>query len=344
MYIPQDDAPIDLTAPILGEGGLYHIYMVLLTIDNDQNIFMPKNAPWFDSYLSVGDFTNHTITYHNSSYNTTLVSYYDKITSYNFDPSKMQISWTMPFDWNTTRFQNMPIFVHQELRIPKSFKEFANTPTFTTSVNGNPITGKMTVVDPYSMNQTVIVHLLINKIDIENIAKTTPLRVNTMNFTLGPADANVRTSSNMLTDFGGWEIKLRWNPINITSNSQNDLQLTFFDAFTGKQIFGDVNYDLQILEKDGNTEFFRTGLIAKNGTDIQSINLSSNGIYRLEINIKSIVNSGMPDASRIGLARGNLVIPSTVTSEASVPEFSNLVGMIIAVSMIFMITINRKFL
>jgi hypothetical protein len=115
MYFPKFNDTIDLVSPMLGEDGLYHIYLILITIDSDQNLFMPENAPKFDSYLSVGDVSKDTINYHNNSYNTTLVSYYDKTSNYTFDPTKMQISWTMPFDWNATRFQIMPIFVHKEM-------------------------------------------------------------------------------------------------------------------------------------------------------------------------------------------------------------------------------------
>ena len=187
MYIPQANETIDLVAPILGEGGLYHIYMLLVTIDSDQNLFLPQNAPKFDSYLSVGYISNHMITYHNNSYNTTLVSYYDKTSAYAFDPSKMQISWTMPFDWNSTRFQKTPIFIHEELRIPKSFKEFTNSSAFTASVNGYPIMNSKVISDPYSMNNMEIIHILINKNDIGNLTKDTPMQVSTMNFTVEPA-------------------------------------------------------------------------------------------------------------------------------------------------------------
>jgi len=314
-WMSMGGGPINVLAPILKEGGLYHIHMELQTINFLNNLFTPDTAPKFDSYLSVGDISNHTITYSNNSYNSEIISYYDKINNdFNFDPSKLQISYSMPFDWNTTRFQDRPIFVHEEIHIPKSFKEFTNTPTYTASMNGNPITGRRLIVDPYSLGDTVIAHILLNKIDIENFAKTTPLGKNSMDFQLAPAIANVQTSSSVLTDFGGWGINLQWSSTQITANSQNSLKLTFFDAFTEQQVAGDVNYDLKILDKDGNTAISETGLAAKGGIDTQSINLPSNGIYRIEINIKSIVNNGLPDTSRIGIGRGDLVIPSTVTS------------------------------
>jgi hypothetical protein len=188
MYLPRENETIDLVAPLLGEGGLYHIRMALLTLDTDENLLnISKAPPVFDSYLSVGDVINHTIIYHNNSYNATLISYYDKISNFTFNPIKKQFSWTMPFDWNATRFQNTPVFVHEELHIPKSFKEFVNSSTFVATVNGNPIMSKKVVSDPYSKNDTEILHFLINKNDIENLTKVTPLQVNTMTFTVEPS-------------------------------------------------------------------------------------------------------------------------------------------------------------
>ncbi|HEV2192710.1 MAG TPA: peptidase [Nitrosopumilaceae archaeon] len=349
-WMSQGGGPINVLAPILKEGGLYHIHLELQTINFLNNLFTPDTAPKFDSYLSVGDISNHTIISNNINYNTQIISYYDKINNYNFDQSKMQVSWSMPFDWNTTRFQNLPIFVHEEVHIPKSFKEFTSTPTYVASVNGDPITGRRLIVDPYSLGDTVIAHILLNKIDIENLAKTIPTGTNKMDFQLAPAAANVQTSSSVLTDFGGWGINLGWSPTQITANTQNSLKLTFFDAFTEKQVTGDVNYDIKILDKDGNTALSETGLKAKGGIDTQLINLPSNGIYRIEINIKSIVNNGLPDTSRIGIGRGDLVIPSTVTSDTSgktnettkVPEFGPVASLVLVIAIVSMVAVTTK--
>jgi predicted secreted protein with PEFG-CTERM motif len=324
----------------------------LYSIDFLNNDFTPDTAPKFDSYLSVGDVSNHTITYNNNNYNSEIISYYDKINNdFSFDPSKLQVSFSMPFDWNTTRFQDRPIFVHEEIHIPKSFKEFTSTPTYVASVNGDPITGRRLIVDPYSLGDTVIAHILLNKIDIQTIAKTMPPGTNTMNFQLAPAAANVKTSSSVLTDFGGWGINLGWSPTDITANTQNNLKLTFFDAFTEKQVTGDVNYDLKMLDSDGNTALSVTGLQAKGGIDTQPINLPSNGIYRIEINIKSIVNNGLPDTSRIGIGRGDLVIPSTVTSDTGiqntvnntvVPEFGPVASLVLVIAIVSVVAVTAK--
>ncbi|MGI0026285.1 MAG: PEFG-CTERM sorting domain-containing protein [Nitrosopumilaceae archaeon] len=343
-WMSINGGPINVLAPILKEGGLYHIHMEMETINFLVTPFTPDTAPKFDSYLSVGDISNHTITFNNNNYNSEIISYYDKINNdFSFDPSKLQISYSMPFDWNTTRFQDRPIFVHEEIHIPKSFKEFTDTPTYTASMNGNPITGRRLIVDPYSLGDSVIAHILLNKIDIDNFAKTTLPGKNTMDFQLSPAAPNVQTSSSVLTDFGGWGIKLGWSPMQITADTQNSLKLTFFDAFTEQQVAGDVNYDIKILDKDGNTAISETGLKAKGGIDTQSINLPSNGIYRIEINIKSIVNNGLPDSTRIGIGRGDLVIPSTVTSDTvKVPEFGPVASLVLVIAIVSVVAVTAK--
>ena len=69
-----------------------------------------------------------------------------------------------------------------------------------------------------------------------------------------------------------------------------------------------------------NILILKTGLEAKNGTDLQQVTLPANGIYSVQVNVKSVSKNGIVDTSRTGLARGDLVIPSTVGT-ATVPEF-----------------------
>ncbi len=339
MYIPQNSDTIDLVAPMLGVGGLYRIYVSLITIDNDQNIFQPADAPRFEPSLSVGDVSNHTITYQGNSYNTTVISYYDKISNFSFNQTTKQFSWSMPFDWNTTRLANQQVFVHEEVRIPKLFKEFSNTSTYVASVNGNPVTGRQIFVDPYSLSDKVIAHILLNKADLLRLAKNANSMTDSMNFTLAPTVTNVKTSSSIVTDFGGLEIKLGWSPAEIVANNKETLNLTFSDVFTEQRLSGDVIYDLKILDKDGNTVLTESNQTAKNGMDNRLLNTPGNGVYSILITVKSIINNGLPDASRNGIARGNLVIP-TFTNQETVPEFPA-VSIPVLVSFMVLLALSR---
>ena len=120
-WVADPGGTVNIKGPVLLEGGLYHFHVEIFGIDNDRNIFIPDNAPKFDSYLSVGDVYHNIWNYQNHNYNTTLISYYDKINNnnVNFDPAKKLFSWSMPFNWNVSRINNTSIFVHEELYVPK---------------------------------------------------------------------------------------------------------------------------------------------------------------------------------------------------------------------------------
>src|SRR5918911_3842633 len=170
-WVADPGGTINVKGPVLLEGGLYHFHIEIFSIDNDRNIFLPENAPKFDSYLSVGDVYRNKWNYQNQVYNTTLISYYDKVNSINFDPAKKSFSWTMPFNWNLRRIQQQPIFVHEEMILPKSWKGFGDSPRFNATVNGQTLSGRSLAIDPFSFPDAMVVHYLINKNDVIKLAQ-----------------------------------------------------------------------------------------------------------------------------------------------------------------------------
>ena len=345
---------VNVIAPILTEGGLYHFNLSLLSLDYANTLLDQTNPPKFDSYLSVGDVSVQDVTYQNNPYNTTLISYYDKITDFKFDESTKQFSWKMPFDWDVNRFQDRPIFIHEELRVPKSLTAFSDTPTYTASAEGYGLSGRRVIVDPYTVGDYMIVHLFLNKPDLVNMAKTVPPGETNIEFKVAPEKPNVQSSASLLTDFGGWHIKLGWNPTDLTANSQNNLNISFYDSFTEQQVSGDVNYDIQILDKDQSVLWSKTDAVAQSGADKQTVNLPGNGIYSIIVKVKSIVNNGFSDNSRIGMGRGNIVIPSTVTEQDSltqsggqpnntvIPEFGPVASIVLAIAVLSVVAFAVK--
>ncbi|MGH9999316.1 MAG: PEFG-CTERM sorting domain-containing protein [Nitrosopumilaceae archaeon] len=303
----NDEVRVD--APVFLEGGLYHFEIKFIGVDAAKNIFAQGNEPTFNSYLSVGDVFKTPIKYQTKSYDTEIISYYDRIKDFKFDESKNLILFSMPFDWDVSRFENQNIFVHEEIQIPKSFKEFTDTNTFTAKVNGFPLVGRMLAVDPYSKEDTLILHYLINKNDILGMAKNISPDTKSMDFTLTPGFADAQTSTEILTDFGGFRAELEWSPANLKANTKTNLKVTFYDAFSGIQVAGDVKYDLKILDKNGNAAFSKTDLDAIGGVDTQSITFVNDDVYTIEIDIKSITINEKTDSSRLGIARGVVVVP-----------------------------------
>jgi hypothetical protein len=167
-YVADPGGTINLRGPVLQEGGLYRIDVQIFGVDNDRNIFVPEDAPKFETFLSVGDVFNFdNLTYEGKPFNTTLISYYDKIDDFNFNSTTGDFSWSMPFYYDVQRLEENPIFVHEEIKLPKD--PFGSS-TFNATVNGQPISGRTLAIDPFTSPDAVILHYLINKNDVIKIA------------------------------------------------------------------------------------------------------------------------------------------------------------------------------
>lgn len=183
----SETGDVTISSPVLSEGGLYHFGIEIFGIDNVRNIFQPENAPRFDSYLSIGDVHSINLTYGNKDYNSTLISYYDKVQNFTFEPENLKLRWEMPFDWNVSRMRENNIFVHEEISIPKP-SPFANQ-SYSGEVNGIPLPAKMLMIDPTNSTKDVI-HFMIPKDGIislaENVNKNRNSTSGLMNFGLKP--------------------------------------------------------------------------------------------------------------------------------------------------------------
>jgi hypothetical protein len=344
--IADPGGTVNVRGPILTDGGLYHIEVRIFGIDNVRNIFKPEDAPRFDSYLSIGDITYHNLSYNGRNYNSTLISYYDEIEGFDYNPQKQEMSWSMPFDWNTTRIQGQNIFVHEEIKLPNSFLkaiDASSSPaTFTAAVNSQPLVGRALAIDPFSSPNAIVVHYLINKNQIlEMAANLTNNRVNStvstnnastsnstvgsssqpninfMSFSLSPrTQGNVTqsTSSDLTTDTGGIHASVSWEPKQLAADTQSTVIINFSDAFSGEPLNADVLYDFAILNSNGTQIFQKQNLTATNASDYQTVTFPSNEIYQIEVNVKGLVQQGddeaaAPDTTRSGIARGYVVVP-----------------------------------
>jgi hypothetical protein len=181
----SDTGEITVSGPVLTDGGLYHFVVEIFGIDNVRNIFVPENAPRFDSYLSIGDVYPTNITYDNRNFNITLISYYDKVQNFTFNSEEMKAEWKMPFNWDLSRISNQNIYVHEELSIPKS-SPLANQ-SYLAEINGIPVPAKMLMIDPTNSTRDVI-HFMIPKDGLISFAKEVNKNANStteyMNFGL----------------------------------------------------------------------------------------------------------------------------------------------------------------
>lgn len=315
----SETGEITINGPLLLDGGLYHFSIEIFGIDNPRNIFTPEAAPRFDSWLSVGDVYRDDIMETGKNYNITLISYYDQIQNFKYDSQQSNMSWIMPFNWDLKRIQDNNIFVHEELKVPKTLTKFSETNAFDAIVNGNPLVGRSIALDPFTEENNFIIHLLLNKADVIKIAETinnnnTSNNANnnasTMTFSLSPAEQKIaETTSEVVSDIGGILVNFIWDE-QILSNQDTNIQLDFSDALTTEEINGDIKYDIIVYDKSGTKVVTKQDLIAKGAKDSQIIKFPSKGIYQIEIHIKGITYPDLatPDETRNGIARGTVVV------------------------------------
>jgi len=326
-WVADPGGNILVKGPLLLQGGLYHFHIEIFSIDNDRNIFIPAQAPKFDAYLSVGDVYHNNWNVLGQIYNTTLISYYDKINNLNLQPAIKSFTWSMPFNWNLSRIKQQPIFVHEEMRLPKSWKGFGDLTQFNATVNGQPLSGRSLAIDPFSFPNDTVVHFLVNMNDIINLAQEinyNPIKsaaagltkTNTtglMNFALSPLNATtqIATSSDIATNTGSIHAAISWSPNPPAANTQSTLKISFYDPTGTAPLTGtNVKYNLIIFDKNNHPVITKQNLLAKNAADTQTIVLPAKEIYHMQLQITGLVKAGQtPDFTRNGVATGYVVVP-----------------------------------
>jgi hypothetical protein len=312
-WVADPGGTINVRGPIFLEGGLYHFRIEILGIDSIRELFRPDEVQKFDSWLSVGDVFTENVEYDGESYGTTIISYYDRVEEFDFNSSEKTFTWSMPFDWNTSRIDQTTIFVHEEVKIPKSMAGIGDSLAFAASVNDTPLKGARLVIDPYTSQSDLVLHYLLNKPDILSIAEGVPDGTEQMTFALKPSAAvQEETTTEMSTDTGGIHVALNWEPNPLDANAESIVSVRFSDAFSGESLDNmDVQYDIRILDSiDGTLVYESSGNTAVNGADTQTIDFPANELYRIEIQVQGISEDGRPaDMTRNGVARGIVVVP-----------------------------------
>jgi hypothetical protein len=168
-YTGTESSPVVATGPIFSEGGLYHFVVRITTIDYDRSFIPDDKQPIYDGWLSVGSTLNQQVSLSNGKQiPVEIISYYDDIKDFNFNATKKQIQFTMPFNWNVTRLEDQKqLMVHQEVSIPKGTP--LTSQSYTGAINGVDVT-KNLMVDPSNSTRNVV-HFMLPKPEVVQIAK-----------------------------------------------------------------------------------------------------------------------------------------------------------------------------
>jgi hypothetical protein len=192
-YQGTENSPVIAEGPVFLEGGLYHFIVRIITIDFDRTIIPDDKQPVYDAWLSVGLTEEQQITVDGKQIPIQILSYYDKINDFKFNESKMQMEFTMPFDWNTTRLEKNKVLVHQEVTVPKP-SEFTAKRSYAGTVNDIDVTKNVVLDD--TDPQKDIIHFMLPKNQVVQIAEQVnnkseqAVSDEPMKFTLQPGSGN----------------------------------------------------------------------------------------------------------------------------------------------------------
>ncbi|MBI5377907.1 MAG: hypothetical protein HZA82_04720 [Thaumarchaeota archaeon] len=253
-----NNAEVDVIGPVFGTGGLYMFHIEILTADSYGNNLSPSVK--YDPVISIPDTTTHLI--HDKDYGDQeigIITYYDQIQNFNYDTDSKSISFFMPFDWSDKNINQVSV-VHEEIRIPRLFGDFLVT-KYEADVNNLTITGTAITVDDYSTDDRII-HLILSRTDLQDLAKIRDNTKQGMEFTLKPSTESGFPLTG-LTRNVQYKVSLRWDPPTITTGSNIKFYFKVLDPNMINQTIASVSYDFSVIS---NHQI----IFKKSGTTIDS--------------------------------------------------------------------------
>ena len=283
-----------MTGPIFTKGGLYNIRVDIEGATSPRTIV--SNLLSYNTFVSVAQEQNFFIQTANAEEIPVIVkTYYDDVDNFQFTQSDNSISFDMPFDWSPDYIDLVQV-VHEEVRVPKSFAPYAEGKQFKGYVNGVEVDQRALLNDPYSYDDTNIVHFLITNQELKRINETlgaSNYDNPKMDLKLVPLSAIEKQSIEFyLVDTANYEpvpttVNISWDG-SYGAGDEIPFEITFFDD--NKDLIRDMRYVVSFI--DENDEVLETfigddpqmpGIVATEGIDIKKIYVPSQGVYRIDV-------------------------------------------------------------
>ena len=305
---------IDVKGPNLSEGGLYKLDISIITADGySEKLETPLV---FNAGISIAQTTTHEFVEPDfGNQNIQVVTYYDEISDFQYEPELKQISYFMPFEWTRNNI-NQTTVVHQEIIIPKEFGALLLS-GFSMSVNGIELSDDIVNVDDF-FTEGRVVHFIIYQKELLNIFENS-LNLNGMNFVITPDRDYTHLSS--VTDNGQFRILLSWEPEYLESNSNSKIIFDVTDIFLKNKPVS-TNYEFSIT-KDDQILFEQNGISTDSKTEHNIVNffIPDNLSGIVHVNFKNLDNNefaatSIPIAIHENKKNNFPVIPSWIYDDA----------------------------
>ncbi len=339
LYVEGGGRP-SITGPIFVQGGLYNIRVDIEGATSPRTILATLLS--YDTFISIAQEQDFFIKTANAQEIPVVVkTYYDEVDNFKFDSSDNSIYFDMPFDW-TPSYVDLVQVVHEEVRVPKNFAPYAEGKQFKGYVNGVEIDQRALLNDPYSFEDTNIIHFLITNKELKKINEsiTSSEDKNIMKLKLVPQSEVSKTS----TEFYLVDPKKNFEKVPTIVNISWDgrygatdnipFEITFFDE--NRNLIRDVKYAYSLIDEK-NKEIERNagddpnnpGITAIEGIDIPKIFVPSEGKFRIDILVYGTGLDYNPKYSGIGSAMLEIgpslpkdsILPPGITPQTTIPEW-----------------------
>ncbi len=283
-----------ISGPIFVKGGLYEIRVDIEAATSPKSMLATLLS--YETFVSVAQEQNFFLQTANAEEIPIIIkTYYDDVDNFKFDQSNNVISFDMPFDWSPD-YVDLVQIVHEEVRIPKTFAPYAEGKQFKGYVNGVEIDQRALLNDPYSYDDTNVIHFLVTKNELQRINEALgPSNHDNkqMNLKLVPLGEVSKSSTEFyLVDTTNYEqvpttVSISWDG-NYGAGDEVPFDIVFFDE--NGDLIRDIRYAISFIdENDQELERFsgddpqNPGILSTEGLDVQKIPIPSQGQYRIDI-------------------------------------------------------------
>ncbi len=318
-----DSKPLEISGPIFTSGGLYNFEIEVRTLDEPTNII--EDSGVYNADLSVAETSTFLETDSlDQEVSFRLKSYFDKISSFEYDSEKKQVTFEMPFDWSEKQMSHIPV-VHEEVHFPKDFTEFLSG-GYTGQVNGIDLFKSSIQVDDYTEVDERIVHFVLLQDHLrflKNQMKQSgePLP-DSMVFTLSTSE-KIDFPLSAYTRSEDFLVNLSWDPVTIEPDQDTKFVFTIRDGSTGEPL---RNSDYTFVILQNGKEIHRVSGVAQVGGESEDYYFTEDQTGPTIIKFENIRNTGQETEFGIVVA----------------PEFGAFVILILVISLFSVIFVSRK--
>ena len=304
-----DSRLIHVKGPKLSEGGLYKFDVSVLTADGYSNTFAEPLV--FNAGISIAQTSTHDFVDPNfGNQKIDVITYYDEISDFEYNPDSKEIRYSMPFEWSYTNI-NQTSVVHEELAIPKNFGDLLVS-GFTMYVNGVQLSDDVATIDDFFSDER-IVHFIIYQKELLNVLENGS-NDNGMNFVIKPDRDYSHLSS--VTENGQFRILVSWEPENLQSGSDAKILFDVTDVFLKNKPVS-TNYDFSVTQ---NNKI----IYQQSGTSTDSREEHNVTEFTIPHDVTGIVNLNFHNLDNNDLARTTIpiVIDRVISQkEIAIPDW-----------------------